>query len=149
MTVMRIKNNRPKKVCYQNKNCLEATQLEDKTNHLEKNEIEVESLKKDHKELMKSSKLILKIQQRFNSEKHNVFTEETNKIALSSNDNIKNAIIGLIKTYAYGTSKDLLSKKDKIKCNTVPANIRVDENILKTPSRCLGQNEYVHLSHTS
>ena len=98
---------------------------------------------------MKNSKLILKIQQRCNSEKHHVFTEEINKIALSLNDNIKNAIIGLIKTYAYGTSKDLLSKKDEINCNTVPANIRVDENFLKTPSRCLGQSEYIHLSHTS
>ena len=30
--------------------------------------------------------MILKTQQRFKSEKHNVFIEETNKIALSSND---------------------------------------------------------------
>ena len=35
---------------------------------------------------MKNDQLTLKTQQRFRSEKHNVFTEEINKIALSSND---------------------------------------------------------------
>ena len=45
-------------------------------------------LKKDHKEFIKN-KLILKIQQRFKSERRTVFTEEINKIALSSNDAIK------------------------------------------------------------
>ena len=32
------------------KNCLKATQLENKINHLGKNEIDVDSIKKDHKE---------------------------------------------------------------------------------------------------
>ena len=35
---------------------------------------------------MRNYKLILKKQQRFKSERHNVFTEETNKTALSLND---------------------------------------------------------------
>ena len=39
-----------------------------------------------HKEIVKKNKPILKTQQRFKSEKRNVFTEEINKIALSSND---------------------------------------------------------------
>ena len=83
------------------KNCLEATQLENKINYFEKNEVEVESLKKDHKELMKNNKLISKTQQRFNSARHSVFTEEINKTALSSNDNIKMQSIGLMETYAH------------------------------------------------
>ena len=33
------------------KSCLEATQLENKTNHLEKNKIDTESIKENHKEL--------------------------------------------------------------------------------------------------
>ena len=41
--------------------CLEATQLENKIKPLEKNEISVDSLKKDHKEFIKN-KLILKTQ---------------------------------------------------------------------------------------
>ena len=32
------------------KNCLKATQLENKISHLGKNEIDVDSIKKDHKE---------------------------------------------------------------------------------------------------
>ena len=66
------------------KNCLEATQLENKINYLEKNKIDKESIKENHKEFIKNNKSILKIQQRFKSQKHSVFTEEINKIALSS-----------------------------------------------------------------
>ena len=43
-------------------------------------------LKEDKKEFLKN-KLILKTQQRFKSERHNVFTEIINKITLSSSDN--------------------------------------------------------------
>ena len=37
---------------------------------------------------LKSQQVILKSQQRFRSEKNNVFTEEVNKIASSANDDI-------------------------------------------------------------
>ena len=68
------------------KNCLEAAQIENKLNHSEKNKIDLDSIKEDEKEFPKNNKLILKIQQRFRSEKRNIFTEESNKIAISSND---------------------------------------------------------------
>ena len=58
---------------------------------------------------------ILKIQQRSKSERHNVFTEEINKIALSSNDDKRRQSINSIDTYGNGTSKDLICKKEKIK----------------------------------
>ena len=64
-------------------------------------------------------KVILKAQQRFKSETHNVFTEVINKIALSSNDDKITQSIDLIDSYAYGTSKDLICKKEKIKCNNI------------------------------
>ena len=67
------------------KSSSEATQLENEINHLQKNQIDLDILKKDYKEFIKSNKLILKTQQRFKSESHNVFTKEINKIALSSN----------------------------------------------------------------
>ena len=38
---------------------------------------------------------------------HNVFTEVINKIVLRSNDDKRMRSIDSIKTYAYGTSKDL------------------------------------------
>ena len=59
----------------------------------------------------KNNKLISKSQQIFRSEKHNVFTEEVNKTALSANDDKRMQSIDPIETYAYGTSKDLPCKK--------------------------------------
>ena len=44
--------------------------------------------------------LILKSQQRFWSEKHNVFTEKAKKIALSVNNDERIQSIDSIKTYA-------------------------------------------------
>ena len=47
------------------------------------NKIDVDSLKEDQKEVIEINKLILKIQPKFRSDKHNAYTEETDKIALS------------------------------------------------------------------
>ena len=66
---------------------MEAAQIENKINHSEKNQTEVDSLKEDKKEFLKDNNLIVKTQQRFKSERHNVFTKKINKSALSSNDN--------------------------------------------------------------
>ena len=79
----------------------------------------MDGIKKNHKEFIKNNKLILKAQQRFKSERHNVFTEEINKTALSSNHYKKMQSIDLIETYAYGTSNDLVSEKEVIKCNSI------------------------------
>ena len=110
-----------KKLKFENcKNCLEATLLEKKIKHLEKCKTDIDSiLKKNHKEFIKNNKSKLKTQQRFKSEKHNVFTEEINKIVLSSNDDKRMQSIDSIETYAYGTSKDLKSEKEEIKCNNI------------------------------
>ena len=82
------------------KNSLQATQLENKINkkNQEKNKIGVDSLKEDHKEFIKHYKVVVKAQQRFRSEKH-VFTEEINRIALSSNDDKRMQSISSIETY--------------------------------------------------
>ena len=65
------------------KGCLEATQLENKINHLEKNKTDIDHIKENLKEFMKSRKSILKTQHRFKSERHNVNNEEINNIVLS------------------------------------------------------------------
>ena len=67
-----------------------------------------------------------KTQQRFKSERHNVFTEEINKIALSSNDDKRMQSIYSIETYTYGTSKDLVSGKEEIKRNNIKDNTKND-----------------------
>ena len=68
---------------------------------------------------MENNKLILKIQQRFKSDRHNVFTDEINKIALNSNNHKKKQSIDSTETYAYRASKDLVSKKEEIKCSNI------------------------------
>ena len=50
---------------------------------------------------------IIKTQQRFKSERHNVFTEVINKIALSTNDDKRILAIDSMETYRYGTNKDV------------------------------------------
>ena len=90
--------------------------------HLEKNQIDVDSFK----EIIKYNKLILKTRQRFKSERHNVFTEEINKIALSSNYDKWMQSIDSTESYAYRMNKDLVWKKEKIKCNNI---IKQYENV--------------------
>ena len=101
------------------KNRLEAIQPNNKINFLEKKEINVGSLKNNHKEFIKGDRLILKTQQIFESERHNVFTEEINKIPLSSNDDQTMQSIDSIEKYAYEASKDLVSEKEEIECNNI------------------------------
>ena len=84
-----------------------------------KNKFDVDTLNGDKKEFIKNNKLILKTKQRFRSEKHNVYTEEINKVVLSSNDDKRMQSIDSIETCGYGTSKGLVSEKKMIKCNNI------------------------------
>ena len=52
---------------------------------------------KAKKKFIENNKLILQTQQRFKREIHNIFTEEINKIALSSNDDKRMQSIDSIK----------------------------------------------------
>ena len=127
MIVVKIKKAKGTKKCVKKrklkvenyKNCFEATSLDNKVKYLEKNEINIDSLKKFHKEFIKDNKLILKTQERFKSERHIVFTEEINKIALSLNYDKRIQSNDSIETYLYGTSKELLIEKAEIKCNNM------------------------------
>ena len=70
-------------------------------------------------EFIKNKTLRLKIQQRFKIERQFVFTEEINKIDLSSPDDKRMQSIDLIETYGYGTSKDLPSEKEVVTCSNI------------------------------
>ena len=74
-------------------------------------------MNKNHKKIIKNNKSILQIRQSFKSESHNVFIEEINKIALILNDDKKMQSIDLIEIYIYGTSVDVVSEKEEIKCS--------------------------------
>ena len=58
----------------------------------------------NYKDCLFNNKIILKSQQRFKSNHHKVYTEEINKIALSSNDDNRLQTSDRIKTYPYGTN---------------------------------------------
>ena len=58
----------------------------------------------DYKDSLFNDEIILKSQQRFKSDCHNVYTEEVNKIALSSNDDKRLQAFDKVTTYPYGTN---------------------------------------------
>ena len=68
---------------------------------------------KNHIDCLFNDKTILKSQQRFKSDHHHVYTEDVNKIALSSNDDKKLQTFDKITTCPYGTNA---LKYAKVKC---------------------------------
>ena len=58
----------------------------------------------DYKNCLLNNKTKLKSQQRFKSEMHNIYTEEINKIALTSSGDKRLQTFDRIKSYSYGTS---------------------------------------------
>ena len=58
----------------------------------------------NYKDSLFNNKTILKWQQRFKRDHHKVYTEEVNKIALSSNDDKRLQTFNVIQTYPSGTN---------------------------------------------
>ena len=58
----------------------------------------------DYKNCLFKNEIILKSQQRFESEAHNVYTEEINKNGVSSNDDKRLQTFDRITSYLYGAS---------------------------------------------
>ena len=69
-----------------------------------KNLKEQKNVFENYNDCLFNNKTILKSQQRFKSDHHKVYTEEINKIALSSNDDKRLQISDRIKTYPYGAN---------------------------------------------
>ena len=68
----------------------------------------------NYKDYLFYDKIIPKSQQRFESDHHNIYTEETNKIMLSSNDDKRLQTFDKITTYPHG--KKMLLKYVKVRC---------------------------------
>ena len=66
----------------------------------------------DYKDCLLNNQIVLKSQQRFKSERHDVYTEEINKIALSSNDDKRLQTFDRIASYPYGTSAGKVCKTE-------------------------------------
>ena len=68
----------------------------------------------DYKECLFKNKIILKSKQRFKSESYNVYTEQINKIALSSNADKILQTLDKITTYPYRTNPFKACKSEKL-----------------------------------
>ena len=66
----------------------------------------------DYKDCLLNNEIILKSQQRFKSEVHYVYTEEINKIPLSSNDDKRLQTFDRITLYPYSTSVGKVCKPE-------------------------------------
>ena len=66
----------------------------------------------DYKDCLLNNEIMLKSQQRFKNERHDVYTEEINKIALSSNDDKRLQTFDRITSYPYGTSAGKVCKTE-------------------------------------
>ena len=66
----------------------------------------------DYKDCLLNNEIVLKSQQRFKSERHDVYTEEVNKTALSSNDDKRLQTFDRITSYPYGTSAGKVCKTE-------------------------------------
>ena len=81
----------------------DGTEFE-KAKGTKKSVIKRELMFENYKDSLFNDKIILRSQQRFRSDHHRVYTEEINKIALSSNDDKRIQIYDKITTYPYGTN---------------------------------------------
>ena len=69
---------------------------------------------KNYKVCLFNNKIILKLYQRFKCDHHNVYTEQINKIALSSNDDKRLQTFDKINTYLNGTNAFKVCKSEML-----------------------------------
>ena len=82
--------------------------------------VKTEILFNNYLDSLFKNKVLYRSQQRFRSDQHKVYTEEVNKIALSSNDDKRIQTFDRVTTYPYGTNvfkvceNEMLLKKNKV-----------------------------------
>ena len=77
----------------------------------------------DYKDCLLNNEIALKLQQRFKSERYDVYTEEINKRALSSNDDKRLQTFHRITSYPYGISAGKVCKAELLS-QVKPSNIK-------------------------
>ena len=76
--------------------------------------IKRELMLKSYKNCLFNGEVILKSQQMFKSDDHKVYTEEVNKIALSSDDNKRLQTFNRVTTYSYATLAVKVCESEKM-----------------------------------
>ena len=69
---------------------------------------------KNYKDCLFNNKIILKSQQRFKRDYHNIYTEQINEIALSSNNDKRFQTFDKNATYPYGTNAFKVCKSEML-----------------------------------
>ena len=106
-------------------NCLGANRFENKTDYLQNNKIDADSLKeflKDNRSVL----LIAQSQKRSRTKKHNVFPEGVNKILMNANNDKQIQSIDFIETYAYGTSENIIRKNEEVEYRIITKQYKND-----------------------
>ena len=105
---------RPKTYSYLDDNCNEHK----KAKGTKKCVIKQKIMFQNFQDCLFNNKKVYRSQERFKSYNHDVYTEEVNKIALSSNDDKRLQTFHVITTYRYGTNvfklceNEMLTVKD-------------------------------------
>ena len=89
---------RPKTYAYITDDCKEDKKAKGSRKCVIKRELKFNN----YKDCLLNDKVVLKSQQRFKSERQDVYTENTNKIALSRNDDKRLIVLDKITSYPYG-----------------------------------------------
>ena len=97
---------RPKTYSYLTDDCKEDKKAKDTKKCVIKRRFKFN----DYKDCLLNYKIVLKSQKRFKSERHDVYTEEINKIALSSSADKRLQTFDRITSYPYGASAGKVCK---------------------------------------
>ena len=102
----------------------------------------------NYKNCLQDNKIILKSQQRFNSEAHNVLTEEINKIELSSNDDKRLQNFDGIESYPYGANVGKIYKTELLNAISKIKRLMLIMLQLKTEKAIYSRSSIQSISNT-
>ena len=87
---------------------------------------------KNYADALFNDEVIIKSQQRFRSDHDKVYTEEVNKIALSSNGNKRIETFDKATTYPYGTNAFMVSENEMLSKNKFNDKLNSESQVLRT-----------------
>ena len=99
-----------------------------KSKGIKKCAIKRELIFDNYKESLFDNKIILKSQQRFRCDYHEVYTEEVNEIALSSNNDKRLQTYDRITTYPYGMNAFNVCESQMLLSEKITNNIHIWKN---------------------
>ena len=105
-----MKDERPKTYSY----LMDNGKNDKKVKRTKKCVIKLRPKFNDYKDRLLNNEIIFKSQQRFQSEAHNAYNEEVNKIPLSSSDDKNLQAYDRITSYLYGTSAEKVCKTEML-----------------------------------